>query len=469
MALPKLYMILRQLPEKVLDQFTRYLESPFHNTHGETVRLWQHLSPHHPNYEISDDAVFVQAFPERPYDNARLRVLRTYLMDHLEDFLVLQELGHNAIDRRRLLRNAAVRYGLGHLRKEAWDTIAGPVFFEPELALEEFVLRRDALQAAMLHQNRSLLHDLNFVLKPLDIFYVVQKLKYFCALAEPITNHDPLVQNPELGQVLALYAALDLHSQPLAAIYFHLLHLYLGPDKEAHTTELSKLLQLHHRSLDPKEMLNVYTHWYNHLNLQLRRGSANAPKAIFVLYQEMVACNAFFGHGSISAHHFRNLIFIATVLQQFEWAQQFLDAHSHRLELPWRTGVHAYCNGYLLFAQGRYSDAKRQLMGVGFYDVEYVLNHKILFLQIYYETDDLPGLESVKDALKIYVYRSKDLTSINKASANNFAKFAVKLFHLKALKSRRAAAEKAMKEMQSCKQLRARSWLYEKAEELARG
>jgi hypothetical protein len=184
---------------------------------------------------------------------------------------------------------------------------------------------------------------------------------------------------------------------------------------------------------------------------------------MFELYREMIAVEVLFEEGSFAANHFRNIIMVAAMLGEFDWGHAFLENYHLRLKLPWRTGVYAYCSGYLLFAQGKYAEAKRALLGAEFHDPEYRINHQMLFIRIYYETDDLDGIAAVKDALKIFLHRNHAIPAASKESANNFARFAVRLFHLKGLVSPQKAIGKLLQEMQDCKQLRDRNWLYAKA------
>ena len=466
MAQPKIYQNLARLPERVVDRFTLYLQSPLHTVHQETLLLWQALRVQHPGYTIADEQLYRQAFPAKHYDNARLRILRNYLWDHLGQFLAVLELEQQALVRDRLLRRAVDRYRLPYPYKLANEPASGPIFWESDHALEEFWRLQDGLGVAVRQTNRGVVHDLHGVLQPLDVFYVVTRLKYLCASADTLTRQPTPAEEAEAKLIMSLYHALNLASQPLAAIYFHLLHLFLNEAPGQHHAEVRHLLQQHQAQIESQECLNIYTYWFNDLNRRHRSGDADALPAIWALYQDMIGLDIFFEQGSFSANHFRNIVLVGAMLGHFEDAHDFLERYHHRLQAPWRTGVYAYCKGYLCFAQAQYAEAKRQLMHVEFHDAEYKVSHQMLLMRIYYETTDLDGLESVRDALKIYLYRNKDLTAVNKAGASNFSRFTIRLAHLKGMLSPRRAAEQLLKEMQQCNQLRDRNWLYAKANEI---
>lgn len=468
MALPKLYQNLQQIPEKILERFTQYLQSPFFHSHEETLELWMSLRLYSPHFEVSDKDLYCVAFPEKTYDNSRLRVLRSYLYNHLENFLQHLELEARQKDRNRLLRVAAFRYSLPQLNKAAWEPIGNPIYWEPEDAYDEFVLRRDRLRNEVKGANRHSILE-SKVLEPLDSFYVIQRLKYLCVLAEPITNSDPIMLKPEIELVFDLYKQFELHQQPLAAIYFHLLRLYVAEDPNENLENLDKLLDKFREQLDPNEVINIYTIWFNYLNQQYRAGAKEGLRKIFELYKKMITLSCFFELGSFSAKHFLNVSCIATNLKEFEWAKSFLDENEVKLVDPWRQSIFAYCYGFWLFSQGLYTEAKLQLLDVEMLDTSLKIMSQLLLLKIYFESNDFEGMESIRMALKTFLYRNKEMTKVNKLSVSNFLRFSSRIFNYKnGPRSSNALAKLAL-EISNCEPIQSRSWLEHKLEELQAG
>ena len=140
--------------------------------------------------------------------------------------------------------------------------------------------------------------------------------------------------------------------------------------------------------------------------------------------------------------------------------------YASRLQAPWRTPLCAYCNAYISFSEGQYAQAKKQLLEIEYFDAAYKISQQLLLLRIYFEENDWQGLESTRAALKIYLYRNKKLPVSTRSAANNFARFAVRIFHLKGLQASEKSALKIIEKMKSCTHLRDRIWLMAKAEAL---
>lgn len=463
MALPKIYRFLQELSPTQVKEFGLWLDSPVHHQHADVKILWGVLMPQIPLFPLSDAELFRLAFPDRPYDNARLRVLRNLLVNQLEDYLAWKEFQASPYLPQRLLREASLHLNVQGLGQKAWEAPTPPIYADPEAALAQYYNAEQHLVYGVTYANRSGEHDLHSVLGPLDSFYVITRLKYLCALADPMTRIAPLSDDPTLEPLFSLYHSLQLDRQPLAAIYYHLLNLFLGKPAERHLPTLQDLLASHYQQLDPIESLNLYTYWFNYLNAQYRAGVPGMLRKIFELYQQMVDLEVLFGEASFAANHFRNIVMVAASLREFDWGYQFLERYSSRLLMPWRVSAHAYCLGFLLYSEGRYSEAKRALQAVEFADWEYKIGQYMLFIRIYYEMNDGQGLEDQVNAMKGFLYRSKEIPKPARESAAHFGRLAHRLFQVKGMVHREAALARVKKAIAQCGNLRDRVWLGEKA------
>lgn len=466
MAIPKLYRILQQIPAKWIDSFGMWLESPLHHQHSEAKELWRVLRIYAPEYGVSDEVLFGEAFPKAAYDNARLRVLRNHLLVELESFMVWKELDGDEGLKDRLLRKISLRVKSFEMGKGAWEASEPPVIGDTGGALRSFLMAEQKLERAISYGTRYAEHDLDSVVDPLNTFYVITRLKYYCAQADPMTRLAPLERDGEMDLIFLLFASKGLEAEPLAAIYFHLLQLFLGEPPESHLPALKHLLAAHHGALDPFETLNLYTYWFNFLNFQNRKGVPGSLRQIFELYQQMAELDVLFGEGSFAANHFRNIVVVASNLGEFDWGYRFLERYSGRLMPPWRDGIHSYCLAFLLFFEGRYSEAKHALLDAEFYDWGYKLGYYVLMMQIYYETDDWEGMESMGQSLKAFLYRAKEIPKIIRESALQFLRFALRLFHIKHMVQRHAALTRAKLAIANTPQVRGRDWLVKKVGEM---
>jgi hypothetical protein len=189
-------------------------------------------------------------------------------------------------------------------------------------------------------------------------------------------------------------------------------------------------------------------------------------RQIFDLYQQMVELEVLFGEGNFAANHFRNIVVVAANLKEYAWGHDFLEKYGGRLMPPWRDGINSYCLAFLLFSEGRYSEAKRALHGAEFWDWGYKMGYYVLMIQIYYETDDWQGIEDMGNALKAFLYRSKEIPKLVRESALQFTRFALRLFHIKHMAQRKAALARAKEALGKAAHVRGRDWLLSKTEDV---
>ena len=259
MAEPKLYQNLRQLPPELLDRFSSFLNSSLYKVRQDSRALWAALLPYYPQFDVADHHLFETALPRTEYNEGRVRILRSYLSSHLEQFLAIIELEKDQTLRSRLLRRSAERFKLPQLSKKIWQSNRTFEPWHPELDLEEFILLNEKLRLSVRHQNRSAKHDLQAVILPLDHFYITTRLKYLCGMVDPSIQTDEGPPSPALEEIKALYYALEDNVKGLSAMYFHLLHVLLGDQYNLHYFKLKALLSAHHADLEPNEAINLYT------------------------------------------------------------------------------------------------------------------------------------------------------------------------------------------------------------------
>lgn len=467
MRLPKLYQNLKKLPAKVLTRFTKYLESPFFNQHSETLELWQALCRFAPDYAVDDETLFQAAFPEKKYDNARLRVLRTYLFEHLEAFLIQQELNEAQGLKHRLLRKAVSRYEIEFSSPAAWESQTSPPYFAAEEALSEFLLREDLFAHSIKTRNFDAARDKASVAIPLDVYYLTLRLKFLCAQINPNLRRGEKEETPAgLNSILSLVDELNLLHEPLIALYYHLLKIFQGQETEKNLALCRQTLASHGPQMDSVEQINGYAFLLSIYQKRMLAKMEGASQQLFELYQEMAGIEIIFDQGDFSAIHFRNTVEAAAKVKEFTWGFTFIAQKGKLLDADRQAGVIAYCKAFLFFGMKKFSEAKRELLGVEFYDSASRVSRQMLLFRVYYEENDLQGVESVGQALKMYLNRSVDLPDLKQTSMRNLLRFATRLFHLKGKNSPQAEAEKILNEIKACDSVANPEWLFEKAAEI---
>tara|TARA_B100000674_G_C37636502_1_gene821310 strand:- start:161 stop:736 length:576 start_codon:yes stop_codon:yes gene_type:complete len=162
---------------------------------------------------------------------------------------------------------------------------------------------------------------------------------------------------------------------------------------------------------------------------------------------------------------YKNIIEVAIRAKEFIWAEKFLDSYIQYIPSEDKSMIYNYNQANILFAQGDYKGAQRNLTFVNFKDVFYQLAYRSLQIKIYLETKDTLSVESSVKNFKSYLKREDSLAEIQKNSYTSFLKYILKLsriFDKRVHYSREELTVKVSelsKEIESEKQLADKKWL----------
>jgi hypothetical protein len=469
MKQPKLHLHLQTLDNKALKRFSDFIHSPYFTRHEETRVFFAALTRRHPDYSRNDEKVFAEAFPSRPYDYPRLRVLRTYILDLLHRFWTLEELDQSEEEKTRLKIRALGNHGLARDHRKEIEKAKTPLDDRPlgnlSAAYHAYNLAESWVDSTLKMGSRTGVTEIQAALRRLDEFAICSRLKILCGIANSRANITQEEKEFGMRETLLLTERLQLQREPLIALYYHLLHLLSEADHEVHFPVMRKLLRENQAYIDPSELLNLFGFLINYCLFTYNRGRPEFLRITFEVYQEMIALDLLFDQGGFTAHAYKNVVSLGARLKEFEWTREFVKETYRRLPERWREGVFHYGMAYLDFAEGLYSEAKRHLLQVEFYDQLYRSSHQVLLLRIYYETDEVESFYALLDTFRRYLNRNSDLSESMIAGLTNQINLTKKAFELK-LGEKKLSKEKLREEVLSLQPVVDRSWILEKLAEM---
>lgn len=470
MRTPKLILQLRSVSPKAFRRFTAFVHSPYHSRHAETIALFDALQEHYPNFDIGDEALFDAAFPGKPYDNARLRILRSYLLDLLEKFHVVEQLESEAELREELYlqhlsgsrdykaRAQHIQRALDILRRKDVTGISGLHY--------RFRIEEARMDTQIQLHNRSAEPGVQDVLHPLDCYAMATRLKLLCSLWNAGQSLDISEGTQGIPETLHYCQALNLQIEPIVGIYYNLLQLFITGDHAAFYPEVRWNLDRYRHQYETIEQVNIYGFLINYFNFRYQAGQPDALEQMFATYKQMLELDLLFDHGSFSVNHLKNLITLGARLGEVDWTADLLKAHQDRIPAPWRDGVFHYGMAYLDFTRGAYGTAKKHLLSVEFFDPLYKVSHQVLLLRIYYEMNDVDALEALSASFERYLQRNKAIAAPKKKSLRSLLRFVHRLMRLRSRTGRQKAAAKLRQDIAACPLLTDRTWVAAKAAEL---
>jgi len=214
-------------------------------------------------------------------------------------------------------------------------------------------------------------------------------------------------------------------------MYYHILLMLREEGETDHYSILKTILTEQSEALTPAESHDLYHFCYNFCIRQINQGLAEYQWELFELYQQGLDSRVLFKSGLLHEWDFKNVVTLGCGLKQFEWTENFIETYKEYLPELSRENAYKYNLAMLHFSKADYDKALQELLHVQFTDVNYHLSTNFLLLRTYYALKDTEALLSLIETLRIYIMRTKKLTTEKKRSYTNFLRFARKLVLLK--------------------------------------
>ena len=193
------------------------------------------------------------------------------------------------------------------------------------------------------------------------------------------------------------------------AIYHQAYKALSEPEQEQAFEELLILIEDHWQKFPPDEAMDIYLLAINYCIRQLNRGHRIYIRKAFDLYRKGLERKVLLDHGVISKFTYKNVLMLAIGLQEWDWAEAFLEQYKNHLPLKERENIYRYNLAIFYFRKPDYDKAMPLLQQVTFQDVLYNLNARTMLLQIYYELEEFDALDSLLDSFRAFIRRHKEL------------------------------------------------------------
>ena len=156
--------------------------------------------------------------------------------------------------------------------------------------------------------------------------------------------------------------------------------------EEVHFIQLESQLNQHGQHLDPKDLEGIIQYAYNFIGDQSRQNQeAIHYERMHRLDKIGLAYGVFFQDECLPSSVFGNIVTVACLTKNFEWASGFIRDYSHALFENNRTDSIRLAQAILAFETGKFRDVLILLESVSFEAHLDILRSKSLLLRSYYE------------------------------------------------------------------------------------
>ncbi|MFK7907999.1 MAG: hypothetical protein AB8B69_22910 [Chitinophagales bacterium] len=481
----KLFDILSVFSDTQMSQFGKFVRSPYFNQNQTLIDLFEYLKSFHPNYDsklLSPEKLWSYLYPNRLFDDAEIRRLRSSLLKKMEHFIGISKIEEQKV----LLQKEVLGFYTDSLLKKhaktALDNAQKSVDNFPHrnhhYYYSQYLINYEATSYLNLEDYRSkkfqLLVDEYFsaTAHNMDIAFVLRKLELTCVIASHrhifgLSGIDDSIFDDILNLVNYKQAFLEI---PSIAIYYYALLMFIDINKEISYQKFRQVFDKNIEKISSSEAIMLYNLAKNYCILKSNGGSPEYYEELLGLYNMGLESGLLYEKNYLKSGDFKNIVTLGTRLGKFEWVEQFIQSNQDKLEEGTDADVFRYCTAYLHFCQNDYDKAKVVLRESTFKDVFFKVDVRKLLLKIAYEEDEVMVRDDLINALRRFINSKKGLISAHHIEANrnflnilsDFCKIEEKVI-IKA-KSPLTVIKDILKKINAAKMLSEKTWLLEQIE-----
>ncbi|MFT6000185.1 MAG: hypothetical protein ACI81P_002646, partial [Neolewinella sp.] len=422
------------------ERLRHFVRSPYFNRHKATSLLLdfvlKELGKTRPKLEEAraQEAVKVSGTGQSLAD------LQSSLMKLVNQFLAVEQLGEESfrqevltlkrtkeLHRFSLLENRGKRLEAKVAKHKYRDG-------DTHLAAYEWKSINGYLRGAT---NRSDTREMEAMLNHLDRFYMVEKLRHACQLTANMlmmnTHYEFLLLEPVLEYLEGKQGEALLYGgkEPSIDCYYHILMSLRKPDKEQHYERMLYYLNDGFERLPLDHQKDVYSFASNYCIQRIRSGHAAYRSQLMDLYRRGIDIGIIYDKGEISEYDYKNIVTLGSANKEFEWTERFIEENRERLPAAKRDNAYALNKASFLYALDRLDEAARLLVRVTDSDIVYHLARVVLEVRIAYDQQDQEYALNLLETFRLYVRRSRKMSTKDKRSYINYTRFTKQLVNLK--------------------------------------
>lgn len=421
----KIIQILSSLHEIELQHFHRFVNSRVFNKHKNVIHLYDIILNHLKNetFELNKTMAFEEIFPNQLYNDKKIRDVMSYLQRVLERFLAFKELYQQD-------SNELIALSKSFRKRNFWK------FFDAAAKRSNNALQTSAVKDmdyhyrnyqleqekyfAIVGKKRATETNLQTVTDLLDISYFANRLRQSCYMIAHKNVYKGDYNFGIINEITKEINKKQLYLIPAIAIYYYGYLALTESENIQHFKKLQRELITNVHLFSKEEMRDIYVLATNIGIRFINKDKHEQMSETLELYKTGLSKGILLTNDRISRFTYKNAIAIGLRLQQFEWAEQFIETYKEKLDPIYQEETYHYNLAKLNYSTKKYDTALQLLMTTALSDDVYVnLDTKILLAKVYYELNDLDAFDALITSFQTFIRRKQGI-SYQRINYQNF-------------------------------------------------
>ncbi len=476
----KLVSLLFTFSKSKLNNFKKYLSSPFFNENQDLINLFNQINQqlqftNNNNGKglpyLKKEEVWKKLFPKKKYADVQLRRLCSDLTKMAHGFLAYNQFKNTPFQEQTYLLSAINDPGLNKhftgVVRQTRDMQEKVGFRDDDFHYNTFLIEQNCHKhLELLKKKPDDLENLENADYHLDCFYITKKLKNYCDFLgyKNILSFDTQVQL--FPSFLELIKDSEYRKEASVNAYYLVAQMLLHPDDETYAEALKQLLFEQSDKFSQDELKQLYIHLKNYyITIKINAGRHEYYTNLFEIFKMQINQGSILDNELITAQNYKNIISVGLHLKQFDWVEDFIQNYTDKLPKENQDNNLKYNLAKVYFYKEEYYKVIEQLQEVEYKTLIHSLGGKLMLLKTYYELKEVMALDSLIDSFSIYLRRNRLISKEVKQQYMNVLRFTKKLSNIPEYDKN--AVEKIKIQINNCKALASKNWLLEKVQERA--
>lgn len=394
-------------------RFRRFVKSPYFNKRADLIALFEVLLQFRIKEIVpTQQEIWTMIFPNKPFDNQEMRLLLSYFLKTQEEFLVVEKMMENDLEKHALLLSAYREKNLNrHFQKtlnRSEKNLEKQTFRHPEYHFANFKLEQEKLLfQAKSGRTRAL--NVQNLEDNLDHAFLSMKLRQACTSLSHQAVFNAKYRITLMAEILEKAQQPHFINIPAISVYYHCYLALFESSDEGHFQNFKQVLFENTGRFPTEEMRSLYLRV---INFCIKRINANQDaylREALDLYKKGLEEEILLEDQKLSRFSYQNIVGISLRLGDFSWAGWFIETYKDNLDISYREVTHSLSAARLEFEKKDFDKALSHLQTADYNDLINSIIAKVLLLKIYFETNETDLLDSHLKTMKMFIRRNKKM------------------------------------------------------------